>query len=66
MWLILTNICANVEMSYGLFDMTNMINYNDNNFIRVSLGGMGYSRRSYKKTIPNYKFIKSQFQTKIF
>jgi hypothetical protein len=23
---------------------------------------MGYSRRSYKMTIPNYKFIKGQFQ----
>jgi len=24
----------------------------------AGLGGMGYSCRSYKKTIPNYKFIK--------
>jgi hypothetical protein len=34
----------------------------DNDFIRDGLGGMGYSRKSYKKTIPNCKFIKGQFQ----
>jgi len=27
---------------------------------------MGYSHRFYKKTIPNYKFIRGQFQTRIF
>ncbi len=26
---------------------------------------MGYSRRSYKKTIQNYKFIKGRFQIEI-
>ncbi len=41
-------------------------NSNDNDFIGVGLGGMGYSRRSYKKTIPNYKFIRGQFQIKYF
>jgi hypothetical protein len=44
----------------------NFFNSNDNDFIIVGLGGMGYSHRSYKKTIPNYKFIKSRFQTRIF
>jgi hypothetical protein len=38
------------------------INSNDDDFIKANLGEMGYSRRSYKMTIPNYKFIKGQFQ----
>ncbi len=33
-------------------------NSSDNDFIEVGLSGMGYGRRSYKKTIPNYPFIK--------
>ncbi len=33
-------------------------NYSDNDFVAPGLGGMGYSRRLYKKTILNYKFIK--------
>jgi len=37
-------------------------NSNDNDFIETSLGGMRYSFRSYKKTIPNYKFIRDRFQ----
>ncbi len=32
-------------------------NSNDDDFIRVGLGGMGYSCRLYKKTIPNCGFI---------
>jgi len=43
--------------------MYNIVKSNDNDFIEVGLGGMGYSCRSYKKTIPNYKFIRGQFQT---
>ncbi len=36
-----------------------LVNYFTNNdFIGVGLGGMGYSCRSYKKTILNCKFIK--------
>jgi len=35
-------------------------------FIGLGLGGMGYSRMSYKKIIPNCKFIRNQFQTRIF
>ncbi len=38
------------------------INSNDDDFIEASLGGMGYNCRLYKKTIPNYKFIRGQFQ----
>jgi hypothetical protein len=34
--------------------------------ISLELSGMGYSRRSYKKTIPNSKFVKGWFQTEIF
>ncbi len=32
-------------------------NSNDDDFIGAGLGGMGYSRKSYEKTIPNCKFI---------
>jgi hypothetical protein len=42
------------------------INLNDDDFVRVNLGGMGYNHRSYIKTIPNYKFIKGQIQTIYF
>jgi hypothetical protein len=38
----------------------------DDDFIGASLSGMGYSRRSYKNTIPNYKFIWGWFQTNLF
>jgi hypothetical protein len=38
---------------------------NDDDFIKVGLGGMGYNHRSYQKTIPNCKFIRGQFQTRI-
>jgi hypothetical protein len=41
-------------------------NFSEDDFIGVGLGEMGYSRRLYKKTIPNSKFIRGQFQTKIF
>jgi hypothetical protein len=34
--------------------------------ISLDLDGMGYSRRLYKKTIPNYKFIRGWFQTENF
>jgi hypothetical protein len=30
-------------------------------FIGAGLGGMGYSHRSYKKTIPNYKLLEVDF-----
>jgi len=33
-------------------------NSNDGDFIGDGLGGMGYSCRSYEKTIPNCKFIR--------
>ncbi len=46
--------------------LNSLLNSNDNDFIRVGLGGMGYSCRSYKKTIPNCKFIRGQFQIGIF
>jgi hypothetical protein len=39
-------------------------NSSDADFIGVGLGGMGYNDRLYKKTIPNYKFIRGSFQTK--
>jgi hypothetical protein len=39
---------------------------NDDDFIGASIGGLGYNHRSYKKTIPKWKFIKGQFQTGIF
>ncbi len=42
------------------------LNSNDNEIIKVDLDGMGYSHRLYKKTIPNNKFIKGQFQSGIF
>jgi hypothetical protein len=41
-------------------------NSSDDDFIGGGLGGMGYSHRSYKKTIPNYKFNRGQFQSGIF
>jgi len=41
-------------------------NSSDDNFFRDGLGGMGYSHRSYKKTIPNYRFIRGRFQIGIF
>jgi hypothetical protein len=41
-----------VLSNYGCY------NYSDNNFIEACLAGMGYSCRLYKKTIPNYKFIR--------
>jgi len=40
-------------------------NSNDNGFIGVGLGGMGYNCRSHRKTIPNCTFIRGQFQTGI-
>jgi hypothetical protein len=40
-------------------------NFSDDDFIGAGLGGMAYSCRLYKKTIPNCKFIKSWFQTRI-
>ncbi len=43
-----------------------IINFSDDDFVKASLGEMGYNRRSYKKTIPNYKFIKGQLQIGIF
>jgi hypothetical protein len=33
-------------------------NFSEDDFFGAGLVGMGYSHRSYKKTIPNYKFIK--------
>ncbi len=59
------NLLKNSEIfnifPHGIFN----INFSDNDFIRAGLGGMGYSRRLYKKTIPNYKFSKGLFQTRI-
>jgi hypothetical protein len=37
-------------------------NSSDNNFIGGGLSGMSYSCRSYRKTIPNYKFIRGHFK----
>ncbi len=54
---------------FGFFFHNDILNFNstsDNDFIGVGLGGMGYNRMPYKKTIPNYKLIKSRFQTGIF
>ncbi len=42
------------------------INYSDDDFVRVGLGGVGYSRRLYKKTGPDCKFIRGRFQIGIF
>jgi hypothetical protein len=42
--------------------MSIRINYSDNDFIIDELGGMGYSHRVYKKTVPSCKFIRGQFQ----
>lgn len=44
----------------------NHFNSSDDDFIKAGLGGMGYSHNSYKKIIPNYKFITSRFQIGIF
>jgi len=41
-------------------------NYSDDDFIEAGLNGMGYNHKSYKKIIPNCKFIKGWFQTGIF
>jgi hypothetical protein len=38
---------------------------NDDDFIGLGLGEMGYSCRSYKKTISNSKFIRGRFQIEI-
>jgi hypothetical protein len=38
----------------------------DDDFIEAGLDGMVYSRRLYKKTIPNCKFIRGQFQIEFF
>jgi hypothetical protein len=39
-------------------------NSDEHDFIRDGLGGMGYNHMLYKKTIPNYKFIRGWFQIK--
>jgi hypothetical protein len=46
--------------------MHNIVKSNDDDFIEVGLGGMGYSCKSYKKIVLNYKFIRGRFQTGIF
>jgi hypothetical protein len=48
---------VNITLMYWMF------NSSDDDFIEASLGGMGYSCRSYKKWIPNCKFIRGWFQT---
>jgi hypothetical protein len=50
---------VNITLMYWMF------NSSDDEFIRVGLGGMGYSCKLYKKIIPNFKFIKSWFQIRI-
>jgi len=50
----MTNYDFNVDFN----DTTIINNSNDNDFIGLGLGGMGYNRRSYKKTIPKCKFIR--------
>ncbi len=39
------------------------LNFSDDDFIGAGLGGMGYSHRSYEKTIPDCKFLRGRFQT---
>jgi hypothetical protein len=56
-WLI-ENV--NITLMYLMF------NSSDNDFIEASLGGMGYSCRLYKKSIPNCKFIRGRFQNHNF
>jgi hypothetical protein len=46
--------------------MSISLNSNDDDFIKVGLGGMGYSCMLYKKTIPNDKLITYPFQTGFF
>jgi hypothetical protein len=48
-----------VSSNYGCYNH-NISNSHDDDFFGVSLGGMGYSHRLYKKTIPNCKFIKGR------
>jgi hypothetical protein len=43
----------------------NHSNSSDDDFIGPSLGGMGYYRRWYKRTISNCKFIRGRFQSGI-
>jgi hypothetical protein len=43
----------------------NHSNSSDDDFIGPILGGMGYYRRSYKRTISNCKFIRGRFQSGI-
>jgi hypothetical protein len=42
-----------------------MNNSSDDDFIEASVSGMGYSCMSYKKIIPNYKFIRGWFWIRI-
>jgi hypothetical protein len=49
---------TNYDLNVVFNDTTIINNSNDNDFIGPSLGGMGYNRRSHKKTIPKCKFIK--------
>jgi hypothetical protein len=58
--LIFSPVGAHLIKNFFLF--TYAFNFSDNDFIGACLGGMGYSCRLYKKTIPNCKFIRGQFQ----
>ncbi len=49
---------TNYDLNVAFNDTTIINNSNDNDFIGLGLGGMGYNRRSYKKTIPKCKFIR--------
>jgi hypothetical protein len=45
-----------------LCNFSGFLNFSDNDFIGAGLSGMGYSHhRSYKKTIPNCKFIRGWY-----
>jgi hypothetical protein len=56
-------LCSYFVVFYTLFSCFFLKKFNDNDFIKAGLGGMGYSCTSYKKTISNCKFIRGQFQT---
>jgi hypothetical protein len=49
---------TNYDLNVAFNDTTIINNSNDNDFIGLGLGGMGYNGRSYRKTIPKCKFIR--------
>jgi hypothetical protein len=56
------------NMQEGFFFLPNILRFklgssnSNDDFIITSLGKMDYSHWLYKKTIPNYKFIRGQLQ----